>query len=230
MAELKAALRDQVCCFGSMRAGRSRHPKAASARPEDAPGRFARSSASFRPGRAVRRRQAAPREDREAVREPEVGPNKQKEDKPMSVLEAEAPVQAATLTTSSNADWLSPETYRQSTAVVAHPCDQVSLESRGRGRALKLIDPILVGPGKAHPRRLRKPNMVSTSAPSRLSMRAQPGFRSQGGRARPRRPRRGADEGQPPHRRADGRGRQARHRPQDIAAHQSLLRHGRARP
>ena len=46
-----------------------------------------------------------------------------------------------------------------------------------------------------------------------------PGARGQG---------RDADEGQPAHRRADGRGGQARHRPAHRAAHQPLLRHGRA--
>ena len=95
---------------------------------------------------------------------------------------------------------------------------------------LGLIAPILVGPRERieavaaaardrHRRRARSSMRRTARRPPTTAVRA--GARRQG---------RGADEGQPAHRRADGRRGQARHRPAHRAAHQPLLRDGRARP
>ena len=65
-------------------------------------------------------------------------------------------------------------------------------------------------------------------APGRRS--PQPRRRREGGGAGQGRRGRGADEGQPAHRRADGRRGRPRGRPAHGAAGQPLLRHGRARP
>ena len=88
---------------------------------------------------------------------------------------------------------------------VAHPCDESSLKGAVDGARVGLITPILVGTGGADPRG-RGRRQASTSRSSASSRPAQPGLRGEGGGAGPERRGRGADEGQPAHRRADGRG------------------------
>ena len=112
---------------------------------------------------------------------------------------------------------------------VAHPCDESSLRGAVDAAQLGLIAPILVGPrariearGAAAQHRHREP------ADRRRAV--QRGVGRQGRRARARGQGRGADEGQPAHRRADGRGRPARDGPAHGAARQPLLRDGRADP
>ena len=102
---------------------------------------------------------------------------------------------------------------------------------RGRGGAARACSqPILVGPPARIARR-RGAAPASTSRPSSSSTPAHSHDSAakavelvRGG------PRRGPDEGQPAHRRADGRRGGARHRHPHRAAHQPLLRHGRAGP
>ena len=111
---------------------------------------------------------------------------------------------------------------------VAHPCDESSLRAAVDAAKAGLIAPILVGPrariearGQAARHRYLELRDRGCAAQRSLGRRGGgAGARGQGG---------SADERQPPHRRADGRGGQARHRPAHGAAHQPLLRHGRAR-
>ena len=98
--------------------------------------------------------------------------------------------------------------------------------SRRRGSADR-ADP--GRPGGAHPRGRGQAGLDISGMRDRRR-RAQPRFGRQGGRAGARGPRRGADEGQPAHRRTDGRRGGARGRHPHRAAHQPLLHHGRAEP
>ena len=112
---------------------------------------------------------------------------------------------------------------------VAHPCDESSLRGRDRGGQAR---PDRADPGRAarahrgggeaaRHRHLAGCEIVDapySEASAATAVRA--GARGQG---------RSADEGQPAHRRADGRGGQARQRAAHGAAHQPLLRDGRAR-
>jgi phosphate acetyltransferase len=108
---------------------------------------------------------------------------------------------------------------------VAHPCDAESLKGPVMAFQAGIIEPILVGPENKiravaeefgidlHPHRQR---------------RAQPRFGRPGRLAGAHRRCRGADEGQPAHRRADGRSRRPRQRPAHLAPDQPRLRDGRA--
>ena len=112
---------------------------------------------------------------------------------------------------------------------VAHPCDESSLRGAVEAAQAGLIVP---DPGRAggarSKRRGRAARLDLTGCSSSSTRRT----------ATPRPPRpsqlvargqgRSADEGQPAHRRADGRGGQARDRAAHRAPHQPLLRHGRA--
>ncbi len=112
---------------------------------------------------------------------------------------------------------------------VAYPCDQSSLQGALDAARMGLIAPILVGPeariraeAKAHDIDLAGVQIVDIAGTrSRCGGRGCARARRQGG---------SADERQPPHRRAHGRRGQTRNRPAHPAAHQPLLRYGRARP
>ena len=111
---------------------------------------------------------------------------------------------------------------------VAHPCDESSLKGAVDAARMGLIAPILVGP-RARIEAVAKRVTASTSPDCRSSTRAHSqASADEGGRARARGQGRSADEGQPAHRRADGRGRQARDRAAHGAPRQPLLRDGRA--
>ena len=98
-----------------------------------------------------------------------------------------------------------------------------------RRRELGLIEPILVGPrGEDRGRGRQRPASTSGVPHRRAAHSHEAADKAVG--AGPRRRGRGADEGQPAHRRADGRGGEPRGRPAHRAAHQPLLRHGRAEP
>ena len=112
---------------------------------------------------------------------------------------------------------------------VAHPCDEVSLESAVEAAKLGLIQPILVGP-IARIRAAADGAKLDIGSFELDRCRAQPGFGREGRPAREVGPRRGSDEGQPAHRRADGGSGGARRRHPHRAPHQPLLHHGRARP
>ena len=112
------------------------------------------------------------------------------------------------------------------TAVV-HPCNEVSLESAVEAQRLGLIDPILVGPAARIREEAAKagidlgalPIIDAAHSHDSAAKAVELVQARQGG---------GADEGQPAHRRADGRGGRARRRHPHRAAHQPCLRHGRA--
>ncbi len=112
---------------------------------------------------------------------------------------------------------------------VAHPCDESSLRGAVDAGKAGLIAPILVGPAARIEGSRRRPASTSPAFPivdaphsqASAEKAVRTGARGQG---------RGADEGQPAHRRADGRGGQARDRAAHLAARQPLLRDGRAEP
>ena len=119
------------------------------------------------------------------------------------------------------------KTLQPVVTAVAHPCDESSLSGAVDAAKLGLIKPILVGPQGEDPGRREavQARYLGLRAGRRA---AQP--RVGGGRRRARAGRQGggADEGQPPHRRADGRGGEEGHGPAHRAPHQPLLRDGRA--
>ena len=96
------------------------------------------------------------------------------------------------------------------TAVV-HPCDAASLAGALEAAAAGLIVPVLVGPEAAHPPRRRRGRGSTSPAAAWSTRRTAMRSAAKGVRPGPRRRGGGADEGQPAHRRADGRGRRARH-------------------
>ncbi len=89
---------------------------------------------------------------------------------------------------------------------MAHPCDDVSLESAVEAARLGFVQPILVGPFCPHPRRfadrmkldISSFELVDAEHSVDSAMKAVQLVSSRQGR--------GPDEGQPAHRRADGRG------------------------
>ena len=126
--------------------------------------------------------------------------------------------------------WRRPRELPPVTTAVAHPCDQVSLEGAVEAARLRLDRADPGRASRAHPRRRPQRRTWTSRHSTLVDVRAQPRLRRQSRRAGARGRGRGADEGQPAHRRADGRGGRARHRHPHGAPDQPLLRHGRARP
>ena len=98
---------------------------------------------------------------------------------------------------------------------------------RHRGGEKGLIAPILVGPA-AKIREIAQANGIDLGQTRDRRRAAQPCRGGEGGGAGSTGRGRAADEGQPAHRRAAGRGRRARDRPAHRTAHQPRLHHGRA--
>ena len=111
---------------------------------------------------------------------------------------------------------------------VVHPCDESALKGALEAAELGLIEPILVGPTAKIVAAAASCNVDISRFRSSTRRTARLGRRGRAAGAR--RQGRGADEGQPPHRRADGRRGQARNGAAHRAAHQPLLRDGRAGP
>ena len=111
------------------------------------------------------------------------------------------------------------------TMAVVHPCDSVSLSAALDARAAGLIEPVLIGP-RARILAVAEEVGVEDRRPRDRGRAAQPRGRGPRRRARAQRQGRRADEGQPAHRRADGRrGREpTAHR----ASHEPLLPHADA--
>ena len=89
------------------------------------------------------------------------------------------------------------------------PATRSRWRARSKAARLRLIEPILVGP-QARIRDVAARAGLDIAAFEIVDSRAQPRFGGQGGGAGHGRPGRGPDEGQPPHRRTDGRGGGAR--------------------
>ena len=120
------------------------------------------------------------------------------------------------------------KTLQPIVTAVAHPCDESSLSGAVDAAKLGLIKPILVGPqarrSKPSPKQFKldisgyelvdAPHSHAAAAAAVELVAGRQG--------------RGADEGQPPHRRADGRGGEDATRAAHRAPHQPLLRDGRA--
>ena len=92
---------------------------------------------------------------------------------------------------------------------VAHPCDAAALGAALEAAELGLIEPILVGPRARIEAAAAQVNGADLSRFRIVESAAQPRSGGQGGGAGARRRGRGADEGQPAHRRTDGRGGRA---------------------
>ena len=113
------------------------------------------------------------------------------------------------------------------TAAVAWPCDRDSLLGPLQAMRDRRAEADPGRPARGDREGCCRPPASRWTAPNfEAETPSRP--RSRRGQAVPRRPRRGADEGQPAHRRADGRRRVARGRAAHRAPHQPCLRDGRA--
>ena len=108
------------------------------------------------------------------------------------------------------------------TTAVAHPCDESSLTGAIDAAKMGSSSRSWSGPRRrSRSREGARPRHLEIAA---LRYASQPLCGGEGGRARPRRQGRGADEGKPAHRRADGRRGQARNGTAHGTSHQPLLR------